>query len=429
MRLYKMELYKICSKKLFICSAIAALTIIILYSGIFVVNAETTINDVKYTGLQAVKMDRKITEEWKGVLTDEKVAQIVERYGFPSGVSDNRNYFLDKNFLNNFVMREFSDGYFHGRDDYHVATHVYPIAETELGKASEATGKPIVLEYGYGWNVFNNILEIGCMVGIPFVLFALSPIFSEENYINMRQILFTTKEGKTRAVTAKIMAGITVAAGAYAVILTLDFVFVWSVFGLDGRDCLHQWVMEENYVYTWNNYHNISTMYIKDFIRLAVVFCFIGIIEAASIILYFSAHCNSPFQSVIISALCLIAPVCISTIWRGNFNSIIFIVSQLFDMLLLGIAFMSFVPDLPGRAGKTAIKALCCILPLSVGIYFRRMFPFYYTIPLMLVLTEGYHDIDIYLSRYPWIRGMIFLVAVFSSAAFIVCSHIKYRSL
>lgn len=105
MRLYKMELYKICSKKLFICSAIAALTIIILYAGIFVVGAETTINGVKYTGLEAVKMDRKITEEWKGVLTDEKVAQIVERYGFPSGVSENYNYFLDRNFLNNFVMR------------------------------------------------------------------------------------------------------------------------------------------------------------------------------------------------------------------------------------------------------------------------------------------------------------------------------------
>lgn len=197
MRLYRMELYKICSKKLFICSAIAALTIIILYSGIFVVNAETTINDVKYTGLQAVKMDRKITEEWKGVLTDKKVAQIVERYGFPSGVSENRNYFLDRNFLNDFVMREFSDGYFHGWDDYHVATRIYPIAETELGKASEATGKPIVLEYGYGWNVFNNILEIGCMVGIlscclPYHLFFPRKIIS----ICARYYLLQRKENK-----------------------------------------------------------------------------------------------------------------------------------------------------------------------------------------------------------------------------------------
>lgn len=427
MRLYRMELYKICSKKLFLCSAIAALTIIVLYAGIFVVGAETTINGVKYTGLQAVKMDRKITEEWKGVLTDEKVAQIVEQYGFPSGVSENYNYFLDRNFLNNFVMREFSDGYFHGWDDYHVATRVYPIAETELGKASRATGKPIVLEYSYGWNVFNSVLEISCMVGIPFVLFALSPVFSEENHINMRQILFTTKEGKTRAVTAKIMAGITVTAGTYAVILILDLVLVWSVFGLDGRDCLYQWVMED-YVRTWNDYHNISTMYIKDFIWLAAAFCFIGIIEAASIILYFSAYCSSPFQSVIISALCLAAPVCISTVFRGNFNSILFIVSQLFDVLLLGIAFTSFVPDISGRAVKAAIKSLCCILPLSAGIYFRRIFPFYYTIPIMLVMTEGYHDIDIYLSRYPWIRVFMFLFALFSSAAFIVCSHKKYKN-
>lgn len=429
MRLYKMELYKICSKKLFIFSAVAALTIIILYAGIFVINAETTINGVKYTGLEAIRMDRKITEEFKGVLTDENVVNIIEKYGFPSGVSQNYNYFTDKNYLNNFVMREFSDGYFYGTDDYHVATRIYPIAETDLGEASKAAGKPIVLEYGYGWNVFNNVLEISCMVGIPFVLFALSPVFSEEKYINMRQILFTTKEGKTKAVTAKIIAGITVAAGAYAVILILDFMLVWGVFGLDGRYCLYKWIMEENFVRTWNNYHNISTMYIRDFVWMAIAFCFIGIIEAAAIVLYFSAHCSSPFQSVILSALCLTAPVCISTVWRGNFNSIMFIAGQLFDIILLGIAIMSFVPDLSCRAGKTAIKTLYFILPLSAGIYFRKVFPFYYTIPLMLVLTEGYHDIDIYLSHYPWIRGSIFLFAVFSSAVFIVCSHKKYRTL
>ena len=132
-----MELYKICSKKLFLFSVLASLAIFLLYFWSHVIGAESTINGVKYTGYQAVKMDREITEAFQGALTDEKVAQIVEKYGFPSGVSEHVNTFLDKNYLNDFVMHGFSDGYFHGINDYHVGTCVYPIAETELGKVSE----------------------------------------------------------------------------------------------------------------------------------------------------------------------------------------------------------------------------------------------------------------------------------------------------
>ena len=86
MRLYKIELYKICSKKMFIYSALASLAILLLYFWSYVISTESTINGVKYTGYQAVRMDRGITEEFKGALTDQKVAQIIEKYGFPSGV-------------------------------------------------------------------------------------------------------------------------------------------------------------------------------------------------------------------------------------------------------------------------------------------------------------------------------------------------------
>ncbi|MDE7322360.1 MAG: hypothetical protein K2N73_06445 [Lachnospiraceae bacterium] len=428
MRLYKMELYKICSKKIFIVSALAAIIIMLLYFGSFVIGAETTIDGVKYTGYQAVKKDREITEEFKGVLTDEKVTQIIEKFGFPSGVRQNYNTFLEKNYLNNFVMREFSDGYFHGWDDYHAGTCTYPIAETDLGKASEAVRKILVLEYSYGWNVFNSVIEIGCILGIFLMLFTISPVFSEENHINMRQILFTTKEGKTRDITAKIMAGMTVAVGLYAIIFIVDFMLVWCVFGLDGRNCLYKWVMEENFVRNWNNYNNISTMYVKDFVWLVIVFCFLGMVEAAAIILYFSAHSGSPFQSVITSALCLFAPICLNILGQGNYNSTLFIVGQLFDVLLLGIAITSFIPDFASKAEKFIIKMLCCILPLSAGIYLRKFFPFYYTLPVVMIITEGYGDIDVYLSRYPWIRGSMFLFVVILSAAFVVCSWKKYRN-
>ena len=54
MRLYKMELYKICSKKLFLFSAAASLAILLLYMYSAVIDRTTTINGVKYSGFQAV---------------------------------------------------------------------------------------------------------------------------------------------------------------------------------------------------------------------------------------------------------------------------------------------------------------------------------------------------------------------------------------
>lgn len=91
MRLYKMELYKICSKKLFLFSAAASLAILLLYMYSAVIDRTTTINGVKYSGFQAVKMDQQITAEFSGELTDEKLTRIVEKYGFPSGVEE-RHY-------------------------------------------------------------------------------------------------------------------------------------------------------------------------------------------------------------------------------------------------------------------------------------------------------------------------------------------------
>lgn len=428
MRLYIMELYKICRKKMFLLSSLASLVIMVLYFWSFVIGTDSTINGVKYTGYQAVRMDREITEEFKGVLTDQKVTQIVEKYGFPSGVSEDYTVFLDRNYLNQFVMREFSDGYIHDSNDYHIATCTYLIAETELGKASAATGKTLILEYSYGWRVFTEVLKFGCILGMILILLAVAPVFSEENYNNTQQILFTTKDGKTKDITAKIAAALTVVIGVYTVVVILDFILVWKVFGLDGWNCFYNLVMDKTgFIHGRNHYTNMSTWYLKDFILLTLFASFFGMTEAAAISLYFSAHCRSPFQSVIISALCMLAPIYFFVFGQSDFNGILFILSQLFDVLLLGIAVMCFVPDTPYKSVTFAAKALCCILPMSAGLYFRRIFPFYYTLPVIMILPNAFSDLDLMILRYPWILEGVFLFAAMASVIFIVCGWKKYK--
>ena len=79
MRLYRMELYKLLCRKFFVISI--ALTLGILFVYFFFVNVgdeRSVVDGHEYTGLQAVRVDREITEEYAGILTDRKAEQIID---------------------------------------------------------------------------------------------------------------------------------------------------------------------------------------------------------------------------------------------------------------------------------------------------------------------------------------------------------------
>ena len=430
MRLYKMELYKICSKKLFLFSAAAAFSILLLYMYSYVESSTTTINGVKYTGYQAIKMDRQITAKYSGVLTDEKIRDIVENYGFPSGVEERHYGFVDSNYLNTFIMEFFSDGYFQGYDNYQVATRTYPIAETELGQASAAVGKPLQLEYTYGWQIFYDILSIGALLGMVLILLSLSPVYADESYQNTQQLLFTTKEGKQKDIAAKIAAGMTVAVGIFAVIVLLDFLYVASFYGLNGGDCFSCQIIGDEFLSAYHNYQNCSTWGGMYYIVYYIFECFLGFVEVAAVSLYFSSHCKSPFQAIILSVMCLFVPVFLNLLGRDNFRGIVFLLSQLSILLFPGIALMSLVPDTLHPMVYRIGKVLCCVLPMLVGQYFRYWFPFYYSVPVLLFANGVVRDLDFikYHEGFSWVRQGVFGFVIAVSVLYLICSWQKYKN-
>ena len=79
MRLYKMELFKLFQNKIFKIGMLATTGLLFLYFWFAEVGGEIATVDGKfYSGYEAVQMNRKITEEFEGDLTDEKVNQIIE---------------------------------------------------------------------------------------------------------------------------------------------------------------------------------------------------------------------------------------------------------------------------------------------------------------------------------------------------------------
>ncbi|MCM1252463.1 MAG: ABC transporter permease [Clostridium sp.] len=306
MRLYKMELYKLCHRKLFKVGAGCTAALLILFFWMRVSQESSYVDGVSYQGYQAVQMDKKIMEEFKGVITDEKVGKIVEKYGFPKEVKENYPYYQDSNFLNEWVEQYLSDGYYRGWDNYKIASFAYPLADTEAGEAAKTAGKDIVLAYNNGWSAFCDILTFGLIVGSVLILFGVSIVFANEGQTKMLPLIFTTKDGKEKDIYVKIAAAFTVAVGVWLGVVLLDYLLCNSVYGFDGRECM---VGMMGLSQSISSYYPLSMLSADVYTAVVLFRSLLGILLLCSVTIYLSAHFPSCFHAVVSAALSWMAPV------------------------------------------------------------------------------------------------------------------------
>ncbi|MCH5248768.1 MAG: ABC transporter permease subunit [Lachnospiraceae bacterium] len=326
MRLYKMELYKLCCKKIFIIGAVCVIVIVLFAFWLKVNGEESTVDGVKYTGLQAVRVNRQITEEFKGILTDEKAEKIVEKYGFPSEVELYFGYYSNANYLNGWVERMLSDGDYYDWDNYKIATVIYPIEDTELEKARELTGTELVLDYSDGWVTFLDVMQIGLLLGSILILFGTSTVFAGEKQNNTQQLLFTTKEGRGSDIYSKMAAAFTVAFNVWFSVIILDLALCGMVYGFSGLKCLVGTTSIAYYhVITYLPYTmwTIGTMIVTVLLR-----SLLGVFLLCAMTICISAYMKSTFNAVVLAAILWVLPILLWILIREggqNFNSYIII--------------------------------------------------------------------------------------------------------
>ena len=316
MRLYKMELYKIISRKIFIVGAVCTLAIILIWFWAEVADERATVDGITYTGYRAVQVNRQITEEFKGVLTDEKAEEIVEKYGFPQKREKGWGYFRDANFLNELVMTYLSDGYTYSEDEYKVATCVYPIADTDLGAVREFIEEEIIIAYYTGWETFMEVLPVGMMLGSILVIFGLAVVFAGEGQSKMLPLLFTAKEGKDKDIRAKIAAAFTAAVGIGAGVFVLDLLLCGIVYGFDGLDCFAGMVMGGGVYLYWPETIMPAGLYIA----ITVLISFFGILLLCAVTICISAFFKSSFHAVVAAAACWGAPLLFLMFFRDVYR-------------------------------------------------------------------------------------------------------------
>ena len=221
-KLILFELRKVFSKRL----ALIALIGIILFSALL--SFSTFQNKYAFdqnigegTGKTAVKIDKEIAAKYEGILTDEKVQQMMSDFAPTHDLHGLNAMYLYQNATQSAAFSRFSDkeGNWNGLS----VSDVFGNEEIKIG-------------YVDGWlSTSKNMVRFFIALALA-VIIMLAPIFSGE-YEGVDNIILTSKYGKTKCATAKVAAGILTAILTTALVAAFNLLLALIFYGTEGLDC------------------------------------------------------------------------------------------------------------------------------------------------------------------------------------------------
>ena len=333
MQLYKMELYKIFHRKIFWIGILAILGLMFVYFWFAEVGDERCVIDGRsYSGYEAVQMNKKITEEYAGTVTDEKINQIVDKYGLPSELNESMPGWKDGNYLNDFVTRFFTNGSW---ENGVKPTERYRLKDTDLWKAYKEYNENIdsksekndkkqmkneilsmwkfkpTLEYTTGWKVFGELLQFGLILGSIMIICVISGIFAEESQTKMLPLIFTTVEGKRKDTSAKVLASFTITVLLYAGITGSAWGLCKIVYDLKGGYNL------TGVVISGSMWKTVDKVPFFSYLSVLLILGMLAFLSLNAITLCISAYQDSMFGAVVVTAICWAIPLLVRIFFGG----------------------------------------------------------------------------------------------------------------
>ena len=333
MQLYKMELYKIFHRKIFWIGILAILGLMFVYFWFAEVGDERCVIDGwSYSGYEAVQMNKKITEEYAGTVTDEKINQIVDKYGLPSELNENMPGWKNGNYLNDFVTRFFTNGSW---ENGVKPTERYRLKDTDLWKAYKEYNENIdsksekndkkqmkneilsmlnlkpTLEYTTGWKVFGELLQFGLILGSIMIICVISGIFAEESQTKMLPLIFTTVEGKRKDTSAKVLASFTITVLLYAGITGSAWGLCKIVYDLKGGYNL------TGVVISGSMWKTVDKVPFFSYLSVLLILGMLAFLSLNAITLCISAYQDSMFGAVVATAICWAIPLLVRIFFGG----------------------------------------------------------------------------------------------------------------
>lgn len=333
MQLYKMELYKIFHRKIFWIGILAILGLMFVYFWFAEVGDERCVIDGRsHSGYEAVQMNKKITEEYAGTVTDEKINQIVDKYGLPSELNESMPGWKDGNYLNDFVTRFFTNGSW---ENGVKPTVRYRLKDTDLWKAYKEYNENIdsksekndkkqmkteilsmwkfkpTLEYTTGWKVFGELLQFGLILGSIMIICVISGIFAEESQTKMLPLILTTVEGKRKDTSAKVLASFTITVLLYAGITGSAWGLCKIVYDLKGGYNL------TGVVISGSMWKTVDKVPFFSYLSVLLILGMLAFLSLNAITLCISAYQDSMFGAVVATAICWAIPLLVRIFFGG----------------------------------------------------------------------------------------------------------------
>lgn len=240
------------------------------------------------SGKAAVKIDQEIASRYEGILTDEKVQQIMSDFAPKIDLHGMNAAYLNQNATQSAAFIRFSDpdGSWNGLR----VQDVFGDEEIRIG-------------YVDGWlSTSRNMAKVFAVLFLAIIIMA-APVFSGE-YESVAGIILTSKYGKTKCTAAKAVASILAALSAAAVTAIVHLAAAFVLYGKAGLDCS---ILFSSAFYAEGFIpFNITC---ASLLKYQVLLAFTGALGVTGITLLLSAVCNKQIVAFVTSAAAYLFPV------------------------------------------------------------------------------------------------------------------------
>lgn len=331
--LVKFELKKLFNKKMNIIVIIVCLFLITL---LFSMAGKDFLARDKsgksYKGKEAISVRKEQMKEISGTLTNEKIIKEIEKlqelHNDPNNLITNINR-VYANYNTSYITELFNLNLKEQKDFYETRQQrieeelnqsydgkKYTPQEKEYWlEKSNNTKTPFEYDFYYGYSNLYNTYEL-LIFGVIAICICLASVFAGEYQNGTDKILLTTKYGKSKGVTAKIIASYIFATLVFTIYLIFAIGTTFLMFGTDGGNLPIQ-------------LSNILSPYALTFFQSLlynIVISYTVLFGMVGLTLFLSSKLKNPMTVLVIDIAIIMLPVFLSIKSAfGILNKILFL--------------------------------------------------------------------------------------------------------
>lgn len=285
-RLVGFELKKIFTRRL----TMLALLMVVLLS--LLLTFSTYHNKIAYDGREqakggaAIALDKSIAARYAGILTDEKVQQMLADLVPPSDTINAAYIYLNAT-------------------QSATAAHFADVKGQWNGKSvAEVFGREMmVIGYVDGWlGVSRDMQKILVMLSFVLIMM-LAPVFAGE-YGGVEAILLSTYYGRSQCIKAKVLAAFSAAVGVTAFIVGGCLLLAFLLYGSEGLACSILFAPQGS------SYDNLAfDMTCRELLFKQILLALTSALSLTGLTLVFSAACRNMMTALAVAAMVHSAPV------------------------------------------------------------------------------------------------------------------------